>query len=253
MQDGRFLKIIEYLKEHQTATLAELAELNHVSVDTTRRDVDKMDQAKMLRKVRGGAVYHNDELTTQRVNIRKISNKEEKGQIARLLCNYIVDGQCIALNSGNTCAAVAQYLVEKYFRLTVITNNLQAIKILSQKNDFMLVVPGGIVDGKEEAFYGEMCEKEIRKYNIDVAVLGIYGISLEKGVTDFRIRQAGVMQSMLESASKTIVLADSSKFGKVSYVNVCDLNDINLVISDQRISDEVKEQYAARGVEIVTE
>lgn len=251
MQGARFLKVIEYLKEHHTATFAELAEVNQVSVDTVRRDVDKMDKAGMLRKVRGGAVYHNDELTTQRIEMRGISGKEEKKQIAESLYDYIVDGQCIALNSGNTCAAVAHYLAEKYFRLTIITNNLKVIKILSQKKDFMLIVPGGIVDGREDALYGELCEQEIRKYNIDLAILGVYGISLEKGVTDFRIHQAGIMRSMMESAKRTVALADYSKFGKISYVNVCGLEEIDGIITDQKLSDEIKEAFEKKKIRIV--
>ena len=75
LQDERFLNIIEYLKEHQTATLAELAEYNGVSVDTTRRDIEKLDKDKMVKKVRGGATYHQADITTQRTSVREILNE----------------------------------------------------------------------------------------------------------------------------------------------------------------------------------
>lgn len=249
MQKERFLKIIEYLKEHRTATFAELADITQVSVDTVRRDVEKMDREKLLRRVRGGAVYHNGDLTTQSVNVRKISSHVDV--ITNLLSDYIVDGQAIALNSGNTCTAVAEYLAGNYYRLTVITNNLEAIKILSKKKDFTVIVPGGIVDTKEEAIYGESCEKGIRKYNIDVAILGVYGISLEKGITDFRYLHTGVMKAMLESAAKKIILADKGKFCKVSYVNVCGLKDVDLIICNDKISDDIKEAYKKEGVQLI--
>lgn len=251
MQDERFLKIIDYLKEHQTATFAELAELNGVSVDTVRRDIEKMDKEKMLRRVRGGAVYHNADLTTQRVNVRRISNKKEKMEIATLLADYIIDGQAIALNSGNSCVAVAEFLVENYYRLTIVTNNLEVIKIISQKKDFTIIVPGGMVDIKEEAIYGKQCEKGIRQYNIDVAILGVYGVSLEKGITDFRFRHTCVMKAMMESSRKKIVLADAAKFGKVSYVNVCSLDEVDMILTSSKLSSDIRNKYMAKGVKII--
>lgn len=251
MQDERFLNIIEYLKEHQTATLAELARLNQVSVDTTRRDIEKLDKDRVLKRVRGGAVYHQADITTQKTEVRRISNKGEKIEVAHLLKNYLLDGQAIALNSGTTCISIAEFLVENYYRLTILTNNLEVIKIVSQNEGFTVLVPGGLYDLKEGAIYGEQCEKDILKYNIDKAILGVQAISVEKGITDFRFRQEGIMKAMLKAAKEKIVVADASKFEKTSYVNICRLDEIDCIISGSKLSEEVQEKYRSVGVKLI--
>lgn len=251
MQDERFIRIIDFLKENQTGTLAELAALNEVSLDTVRRDLEQLEKSKMLRRVRGGAVYHNADITTHGVGVRSISRKQEKREIAELLCTFVVDGQAILLNSGTTCMEVAELLAERFYRLTIMTNSLPVIRILSQNKNFTIIIPGGIVDGQEEAICGEQCETDIRKYNLDMAILGVHAVSLEKGITDFRIHQEPIMRAMLESSRQKIVVADHSKFEKISYVNICGLEEIDRIITDSGLPDEVRSSYEERGVEIV--
>lgn len=250
LQDERFLNIIEYLKEHQTATLAELAEYNGVSVDTTRRDIEKLDKDKMVKKVRGGATYHQADITTQRTSVREILNETEKKKIAAALKDYISDGQVIAINSGTTCALAARFLAENYYRLTILTNNLEVMKIASENDGFNVIVPGGLLDIKEDAIYGEQCEKDILEYNADKLILGVHGVSLEKGVTDFRFKQKEVVQAMLKISGERIVVADSDKLGKVSCVNICGLNEIDHIITNGILEPSLKEKYRQAGVNI---
>ncbi len=251
MQDERFIRIIDFLKENQTGTLAELAGLNGVSLDTVRRDLEQLEKSKMLRRVRGGAVYHNADITTHGVGVRSISHKKEKQEIAELLSTRIVDGQAILLNSGTTCMEVAELLSERFYRLTVMTNSLPVIRILSRNQNFTIIIPGGIVDGQEEAICGEQCETDIRKYNLDMAILGVHAIDLEKGITDFRIHQEPIMRAMLESSRKKVVVADHSKFGKVSYVNICSLAEIDSIVTDSGLPEEIRRRYEDEGVDVV--
>lgn len=251
MQGERFAKITEYLKENKTAKLKDIAELNDVSIDTVRRDFEKMAEEGMLRQVRGGAVLYNTDVTTQEVEIRKTTNSDEKEKIAALCGEIIMDGQAIALNSGTTCVAVAKHLVENFKRLTVFTNNLQAIEILAAAPDFSILVPGGEVDFKEDAIYGDACEKSIAKYNFDVAIFGVQALSMKKGVTDFRITQKGVIRALLDASKKHIVVADNSKFEKISCVNICDLSEIDIIVTDQSLSPEAEKEYKKTGVAIL--
>lgn len=250
LQDERFLNIIEYLKEHQSATLAELAKYNGVSIDTTRRDVEKLDKDKIVNKVRGGATYYQADITTHRTSVREILNESEKKKISAALKDYISDGQVIAINSGTTCAVVARFLVDNYYRLTILTNNLEVMKIASENEGFNVIIPGGLLDIKENAIYGEQCEKDILEYNADKLILGVHGVSLEKGVTDFRFKQKEVVQAMLKISRERIVVAEASKLDKVSFVNICGLDEIDYIITNGNLESSIKKKYQQAGVDI---
>jgi len=251
MQDERFLRIVEYLREKKTAKLQDIAELNGVSVDTVRRDFEQLEAEGLLRRVRGGAVFHNADITTQKVGIRGITHREEKKEIAALTDQFVADGQTVGLTSGTTCLEVARFLAANYRRLTVITNNLAAVNELAEAGRFTIIVPGGVVDCNEEAVFGDTCEEDILSYNIDVAFLGVHAISVEKGITDFRINQVSVQRAMIQSAKKRIIVADHSKFDQVAYVNTCGLDEVDAIISDSGLSHEVYHKFRNCDVDIV--
>lgn len=251
LQEDRFLIIIEYLKEHNISTFAELAEAAGASVGTIRRDLAKLEEKGMLSVIRGGAAYHKDDLTKQVFDMRKIENRKSKHALVERLSEIIVDGQAIAINSGTTNMEVAGYLVENYHRLTVMTNNLHVLDILKQNEGFRLLVPGGILRNDEHAIYGKKCEEEIRFYNLDVALLAVNSVSTEKGITDFRPEEVGVIRAMMDASEKKVVMADHTKFDRVSYMNVCDLSEIDYIITDKGIRDEQVKRYEAEDVKIM--
>ena len=252
IQQERFLKIIEYLKENQTATLADIAALNGVSVDTVRRDLEQLEGQGLLKRVRGGAVYHNADLATQTFDIRGVANREAKRELAGLLQNYIVDGQTIALNSGTTNIEVAKFLVENYYRLTILTNNIHVLEVLAEARKFTTIVPGGIIDPEEGAIFGDQCERDILCYNIDTAILAVHAISFEKGITDFRLNQAGIIRAMMQAARQKIFAADHSKFNRIACMNVCGIDEMETVVSDSGFPEELRKPFAQRGVLVVT-
>lgn len=247
MQDKRFSKIIEYLNQNKMVTLADIAALNEVSVDTARRDLDQLEREGLLKRVRGGAILNHEDVTTRNVQHRHILHAEEKKELAELLTAFVFDGQSVGLGCGSTCLEAAGFLARNFKRLTIITNDLGACSLLSRVKGFRVILPGGEVDFKEYAVMGEQCERDIRQYNLDVAILGAHAISCGRGVTDFRLDQVPVIQAMLESSGKRILLADHSKFEKTAYVNVCGLEKIDAILTDSHFSDELQEKYRKAG------
>ena len=205
----------------------------------------------MLSVIRGGAAYHKDDLTKQVFDMRKIENRKSKHALVECLSEIIVDGQAIAINSGTTNIEVANYLVENYRRLTIMTNNLHVLDILKQNEGFRLLVPGGILRNDEHAIYGKKCEEEIRFYNLDVALLAVNGVSIKKGITDFRPEEVGVIQAMMDASEKKVIMADHTKFDRVSYINICKLSEIDYIITDKDIQSEQIEKYEAEDVKIM--
>lgn len=108
----------------------------------------------------------------------------------------LVEGQTVVMGSDSTTVEIAKYIAANYKRLTVITNDLDIVKIFSHKERFNIIVTGGLYDAGEHALYGEQCEEEIGQceeeigqYNADVCLLAVNSISFEKGISDFRLNQ----------------------------------------------------------------
>lgn len=252
LQEERFLKIVKYLEQNKTATLADLSKVANASIGTVRRDLAELEKSGSLKIVRGGAVYRSDDLTRQVFDIRGIEHKAEKQELSQLVGTVVVDGQTIALNSGTTNIEVAKYLVGNYYRLTIITNNLRIIDILEHGKDFTIIVPGGVFDPKEYAIFGKSCEDDILSYNIDTALFAVNGISCEKGITDFRMKEVGIIQALLKTSKRKVVVADSSKFDRVAYLNVCQLSEIDCILTDSGISDVMIEKYEKHNVKVIS-
>lgn len=249
--DGRLQQIMQYLEEHQTATLKQLSNLNGVSLDTVRRDLARLEAEGQLHRVRGGAILERADVTTPAFGPVETTRKTEKQEIASLLAPFISDGQAIALGGGTTCAEVASFLVRNYCRLTVLTNNLRALEILAEASTFTILVPGGMVDTDMDELFGQQCEEDIKKYNLDVAILGAYAVSVEKGLTDDRFYQKGVLQAMMNVSQIKILVADATKFGKTACVNVCSLDQIDIVVSNALLPTETIQQIKQLGVQVV--
>lgn len=112
-------------------------------------------------------------------------------------------------------------------------------------------MPHGFYDAKENATYGVQCEEEIGHYNADVGILAINSISLDKGLSDFRMNQIDAFRKIIDISDEVIVGVDSSKFGKTACVTLCGLKDIDVILSDDKLSAEQKKDYEKRGVKVI--
>lgn len=252
IQQERLAKIEEYLKANQTATLTDISNLNEVSVDTVRRDLEILETRGVLKRVRGGAVYRQLDVDVQTFDIRRSEHVELKRELASQLKTLIADGQSVLLNSGTTNIEVAKFLVENYNRLTILTNNIYVLDVLAETKKFTTIVPGGIVDTSENAILGDQCEQDILQYNIDTAVIAVDAISFEKGVTHSHPNQVSVMRAMMKTSRKKVFVADHTKFGRVSCMNVCSIDEMDTIVSDSGFPEELRERFEMQGVIVVT-
>lgn len=252
LQEDRFLRIVEHLQEAGSASLEELAKVTGVSTGTIRRDLGKLQECGVLTVVRGGAISRNNDLARQTFDMRNIEHKSEKQTLTQLLTEVISDGQAIAMNSGTTNLEAAHFLVSHYRRLTVVSNNLRIINILKAGDHFNLILPGGVFDTGEHAVIGPQCEAEILTYNLDIALLAVNALSLSKGITDFRMAEVGIAQAMLKAAKTKVVVADHTKFGRISCMNLCGLSEIDYILTDEQMTGDLLDQYRSSGVQVLT-
>lgn len=252
LKEDRFLQIVNYLKENNVATFAELSKITGSSVGTIRHDLTELEAKGMLSVVRGGAAWRKDDLTRQSFDMRGIENRREKEELSRLLAHVVTDGQAVAMNSGTTNIEAAKFLAKNYKRLTILTNNMRIVEVLQENPGFLIVVPGGILRNEEHSICGKLCEEEILSYNFDTAILAVNALSSEKGITDFRMEEVGVVRAMLAASKSRIVVADHTKFDRIACINVCQLSEIDCILTDSLVSKEQKERYKEKGAVILT-
>ena len=252
LQEERLYQITNYLKEKQQARFVEIAEYLNISQATAKRDLAELEKRNQLKIVRGGAVWGKNTIARGKYNARKIINQKEKKELVKQLGDILENGYAISINAGTTSVEAAKYIADNYSEMTVITNSPQITETMKEKKDFNLIISGGIYDKDEDLLSGKQAIKNITAYNTDIAIINVGGISLEKGITDFRQSTADVINAMRENAKKTIVIADNTKFDNIECMNVCTLADIGLIITDSEIDSRVIKKYSSKGIEIMS-
>ncbi|WP_339318254.1 DeoR/GlpR family DNA-binding transcription regulator [Paenibacillus sp. FSL R10-2734] len=243
--------ILAELKQRGNVSVKDLKVLLRVSLDTVRRDLEHMEGMGQLLRVHGGAVIKDDSVTNRDFTLRKVAQLEQKQQLAANAMAFVKENQAISLNAGTTNIEVARQLAAHFERLTVITNSIKVAEILAVKSGFHVIVLGGVLNHDEFSLYGGSIQQEISKFNIDVAFISINAISLDKGLTDFRQGESEVIQVMIQNAVKRIVVADSSKFETVSYLNICGFDEIDTIVTDIELDLGLRLQYEGRGIQII--
>ncbi|MFJ8244905.1 DeoR/GlpR family DNA-binding transcription regulator [Peribacillus asahii] len=254
LQEHRHQKIESFLKQHKAVKAAELASLLNVSIDTVRRDLETLEKKGTIKRVHGGAILKQSNTTVlnKLFNEREVKNLENKQEVAALAVELIEEGQAIALNGGTTTIEIAKVLVEKFQRLTIITNDIRILSILGANKHFNVILSGGFFNPEEYTLYGKQCEEILANFNIDIAFITVNGLSLENGLTDFRIHEVGVIQTILSRTKYKVVVADSSKFETSSYINVCPLKEIDLIVTDRSIPSNIVEDYNKANIRILS-
>lgn len=247
----RHSKIIELLERDKNVKVSSLMKLFDVSIETVRRDLEHLEKAGSLKRVYGGAVL--ERIGTNEVNftVREGKNVEEKKEIGEIAARLVSEDQAIALDVSTTNTEVARAIRKRIRRLTVITNSLIIGEELINMEEYTIILVGGILRKEERCIISSMAEQFLEQFHIDITFASCSGISLSEGITDYGIGEVSVKKKMMEQSQQTIVVADSSKFGVVSLLDVCPLDKINRIISDSKLSDRVKTKYLEEGIEIL--
>ena len=233
--------ILQQVQLQAIVKINDLKDLLNVSVDTVRRDLKTMEQSGLIKCIRGGACLPDSLPSLSNFTGREVLNIKLKREAARKALAYIKPNAIVALNSGTTNTILAQELVFKKDNITVITNNLAAINILIQNPAIKIVSIGG------KSTYGTTCEQEFGQYFPDIAFLSINAINYKDGFTDFRMSEIGIIKLLSQRSEKVIAIMDSSKIGKRSKQKVLNLDNVDLLLTDN-ISPILKEKYKNKGL-----
>jgi DeoR/GlpR family transcriptional regulator of sugar metabolism len=248
--DPRKQLILDYICSKGFATPEELAQQCHVAAITARRDLIWLEQEGLLKRVHGGAVPYSAPLAITHVSVRMRTSVEAKRAMALTAAGMVTQGERLFLDSGSTCAFLAQALPND-LDLIVITNSLENIGILAHKQGIRVINPGGELDVRLNAFVGPMTETALTTFHADKAFLGVTGIDLEQGFTDNSLSEGQIKMMMARHARDVIVLADSSKFGKTAFRSVLPLTAVSQIITDPDAPEQFCDELRQRGVQVV--
>jgi DeoR family fructose operon transcriptional repressor len=240
--------ILRTLRRQGRVDVADLAEELAVTGETIRKDLIGMEAKGLLVRVHGGAVPVGDHSFEPDVAVRT-EFAEEKHRIAVAATAHLPVAGSILIDAGSTTGRLVPEIPEGR-ELTVFTNALQIAIELLERPQVTVYPLGGRLRRQTVATVGPWTYRLLEELNVDVAFLGTNGISLERGLTTPDPAEAQAKALMVKAAARRILLADHSKFDRVSLVKHADLSDIDLIITDTGLPPEVAERLRANGVEV---
>ncbi|MCS5422817.1 MULTISPECIES: DeoR/GlpR family DNA-binding transcription regulator [Psychrilyobacter] len=251
LAEERKEKIIQLLEKNGNIKVSDLTRLFDVSLQTIRRDLEVLESEGLIKKVYGGAILKKKRVQDLTHSSREKQSLTEKEEIAEISLKLIEEGDSIALNDSTTNLALARKIKKKFKNLTIISNSLLIMSELSNVEGFNLILAGGILNVKEQAFFGEITERILDEFIIDKAFIAVSGFSLQTGVTDYPLEEVQLQKKLLEISQKAIIVADSSKLETTSLIKVRDAKDVDLLVTDSNISSEIKSRYEKAGIRII--
>ena len=249
--DERYKEIRRLLAENGSVTVSELMERFHISIETVRRDLMALERQKELKRVHGGAIRLTEMKQFKQVSLRKHENFEEKNNLTHAGVNLVQEGDIISIDSGSTAVLFAKALKGKFNKLTVITHSLDVFRELEQEGQYKKILVGGEYLESESSFCGELAIQFLDEIHVEKAFICPSAVSLEGGVQDFITELVPVQKSFVRHASKVYVMADSSKIEKTALMKICDLSVCDVVITDDKLDERIKEHYFQAKVKIM--
>jgi len=241
---------LRILQDRGEVSVAELSETAGVSAMTIRRDLEILERGGALRRVHGGAISLASRGFAAPYSVRASRHADGKERIGWAAAGLLGECETVVLDVGTTTLQVARALSDRR-GLTVITPSLRIADVLSQNNDIRLMVTGGIVVPSELSLVGDAAEEAFARLRFGTYVMGVGGIDSDSGVTEFILEDARVKRAALASVRRCIVVADSSKLGRVTFAQVCPLERVDVVVTDDAATAEQIEALETAHVEVV--
>ena len=244
-------RILEILREELSVRGSRLGELLGVSEMTIRRDLDILERQGVVERTHGGAVFRQERVVGKfHYNSAVQENLREKQRIARRAAAIIEPNDIIFLGEGTTCAQMIRY-VDSGMPFTIFTNNLGVISEIEDKTGDLILL-GGAYNHTTRALAGSLTMEMISQVNVTKLFLGVDGFSLNAGLTTPNLEIATVERSMIRhTRGKVIVMADHNKFSLVAEIVITPIKNIDVLITDRKISDDFEQDLRSMNVEVV--
>lgn len=252
MDSLRQKKIIEYLKTHKVASVAQLVDEISASPSSIRRDLVKLTADKIVNRFHGsvtlsGMLNGQRQPTTQE---KLEHNQEEKRRIGLEAAKLVEEGSSVLLDAGTTTIQIARNILHK--KLRVITSDLNIGLTLSGHDNIDVSIIGGTLDSSSQSCIGDAARGAIAKLHPSYIFLSTNAWDLESGITAPIIEKANFKTDLLKMNGRKILVADSAKYGKSQLFEVGPLGALDLIITDNNLPQDTVAKIRQHGIRLMT-
>ncbi|MGP5412081.1 DeoR/GlpR family DNA-binding transcription regulator [Brachybacterium paraconglomeratum] len=248
----RHILLLSALRTEGPLSIRVLAERLGVSHMTVRRDVAELAEAGEVTQIRGGVRLTEGPGSAVPLDLtgRLDLERPRKERIAEVAAERVEDGMCVFLDAGTTMQTLAPLLAGRR-DLTVVTTDLAVASALLSADGITSVLAGGTIDPTVRATEGHIAATVAGMHNYDCAFLSSPGWSLSRGLTSPTEGKRELKRAVMQVATRSVLLSDSSKYGNLSALTVCPLEKLDEIICDDGLRTEVRERIRETAVELV--
>lgn len=243
--------VLDLLEANGEVTVAELSARAGVSEMTVRRDLEALERESVVKRFHGGAITAVSRSYEPPYAVRAQRNVEAKQRIGKAAASLLSDGETVIIDVGTTTLEVARALQGRR-QLTVLTPSMRVAGILADEPGIRLMVTGGLTRAGELSLIGDLAERAFADFRFDTFLMGVAGIEAEAGLTEYNLDDGRVKQAALASARRCVVVADSSKLGRVAFARICPLERVDVMVTDTAAAPEALAPLSVADVEVLT-
>lgn len=243
-------EIVAALVRDGEVTITDLARQFTVSEMTVRRDLEALEVNGTARRIRGGAISAVSRAHEPPLALRSTEATDAKRAIGQAAAGLIADGETAVIDVGTTTLELARALRGRR-GVTIVTPSLLVAAELGNEPGMRVLVTGGWLRPGEMSLIGSGAEEFFADVNCDVAFIGVAGIDVEKGLTEYNLEDTRVKRAAMASARRRVVLADASKIGRVTFATVAPLADVDVLVTDAPADDPLPRALTDLGAEVV--
>lgn len=241
--------ILDQLQKDQFIQVVDLCEALSVSPVTIRKDLQLLEDKGLLFRTHGGATQNNPYTVDIHINEKEKLRSAEKQRIGAAAASLLKENDSIVVNSGTTVLYFAKN-IPALPKLTVLTSALNVALELARDSNIELIQLGGSLRQSSSSVTGSYAEQMLGDFFCNKLFMGVDGIDLDFGLTTTNATEASLNKKMVKSAQRTIVLVDSTKFGRKGFGKICNIEEIDHVITDSGVSQQIVKRLESAGVEV---
>ena len=242
--------ILDLLKARERVDANTLEQHFQVSIQTIRSDLRDLSEAGLLQRTHGGARRIISASNKDYSERRKL-NANRKERIGALAASLIPNNCSVTLNIGTTTETVARAL-GGHRDLVVLSNNINIINTFMGANTKELILVGGTIRQSDGAIVGEDAVEFISRYKVDFAVIGASALDVDGSILDYDAREVSVARAILRNARTRLLVCDTTKFERTAPVRICDVSELDYVITDTPPPKSFADAARAGDTQILT-
>jgi DeoR family transcriptional regulator of aga operon len=242
--------ILDALQREGFVKVTDVASELNVTTATIRNDLKFLEEKKLLFRTHGSASVMNQLTYDMKLTEKEKIRSEEKKRIAQAAYKLIEDNDSIIIGAGSTVFALAEE-IKPMDSVTVVTASLKVSILLNELVNTNVIQLGGTMRKNSISVIGDYTSRFFNDVTCSKVFLGVDGIDVDFGITNSTIEEAQLNKRMIDASLKTIILADSTKFGKKGFGRICSLDRVDIIITDDGVTDSMAQIIETAGVRLM--